>query len=167
MGFKVGYYAQGKTLVIDPTLVFSSFSGSLADNWGYTATYDAQGNLYGGGIVFDAGYPTTAGAIDPTYNDVTSAGLRSNGCRLTKFSANGFGPLVLHLHRWRLPRPTPFHDGEQRRRELVMLGTTGSDDFPYSNHRARSPNSRGDLLMALLKVHRIHLTLTMGWTSLF
>ena len=68
VGFKVGYYAKGKTLVIDPTLVFSSFSGSLADNWGYTATYDAQGNLYGGGIVFDAGYPTSAGALDPTFN---------------------------------------------------------------------------------------------------
>ncbi len=46
VGFKIGYWAKGKTLVIDPTLVFSSFSGSLADNWGYTATYDAGQSLW-------------------------------------------------------------------------------------------------------------------------
>ena len=107
---------------------FPPFSGSLADNWGYTATYDAQGNLYGGGIVFDAGYPTTAGAIDPTYNDVTSGGLRRDGYWLTKFSANG-SPLVLHLHRRDSP-DQPHSMMVNNAGELVILGTTGSDDFP-------------------------------------
>ncbi|MEY3102306.1 MAG: hypothetical protein RL558_583, partial [Bacteroidota bacterium] len=59
--FELGAYRKSDALVIDPNLVFSSFSGSTADNWGYTATYDDQENLYGGGIVFDAGYPTSAG----------------------------------------------------------------------------------------------------------
>ena len=49
-------------MVIDPTVVFSTYSGSTADNWGYTATYDSHGNLYGGGIAFDIGYPVTLGA---------------------------------------------------------------------------------------------------------
>ena len=38
-------------LVIDPTLMFCSFAGSTADNWGYTATYGPDGSFYGGGIV--------------------------------------------------------------------------------------------------------------------
>ena len=49
------------TLVIDPSPVFITFSGSAVDNWGYTATYDGAGNFYGGGIVFGEGFPTLNG----------------------------------------------------------------------------------------------------------
>ena len=37
-------------LVIDPTLTFGSYTGSQANNFGFTATYDHDGALYGGGI---------------------------------------------------------------------------------------------------------------------
>src|SRR5699024_7762135 len=47
--------------------IFASYSGSSADNWGYTATYDAEGNFYMGGIVFGSGYPTTPGAFQETF----------------------------------------------------------------------------------------------------
>jgi gliding motility-associated-like protein len=129
VGFKVGYYAKGKTLVIDPTLVFSSFSGSLADNWGYTATYDAQGNLYGGGIVFDAGYPTSAGALDPTFNEVTTAGYVSMDIGITKFSANGASRLYSTYVGGGEP-DQPHSMMVNNAGELVIMGTTGSDDFP-------------------------------------
>jgi gliding motility-associated-like protein len=46
---------------IDPTYVFSSFSGSLSDNFGYTATYDLQGRTWLGGVAFGAQYPTLNG----------------------------------------------------------------------------------------------------------
>lgn len=66
--FDLGNYDRTKTLVIDPTLIFSTFSGSTADNWGYTATYDANGNFYGGGIVFSPGqFPASPGAFQTTY----------------------------------------------------------------------------------------------------
>ncbi|GGB16456.1 DUF7948 domain-containing protein [Puia dinghuensis] len=51
--FKVKNHSPGATLVIDPTEVFCSFTGSRSDNWGYTATYDRGGNFYMGGIVLD------------------------------------------------------------------------------------------------------------------
>lgn len=60
-------YNKNLELVIDPELVFASYSGSSVDNWGYTATYDADGNLFGGGIAFGSGYPTTAGAYTTSY----------------------------------------------------------------------------------------------------
>jgi len=44
-------YDRTVALVIDPVLVFASYSGSTADNWGMTATFDDDGNLYGGGRV--------------------------------------------------------------------------------------------------------------------
>jgi hypothetical protein len=39
-------------LVIRPTLIFSTYSGSTADNFGYTATYDSKGYAYAAGSVF-------------------------------------------------------------------------------------------------------------------
>ncbi|MGB0177333.1 MAG: hypothetical protein ACPF9D_09210, partial [Owenweeksia sp.] len=41
--FKLGAYDPDHPLIIDPELVFSSFSGSSADNWGFTATFDEDG----------------------------------------------------------------------------------------------------------------------------
>ena len=64
--FDLGEYSPTLPLVIDPTVVFSTYSGSTADNWGYTATYDSHGNLYGGGIVFGTGYPDTRSPSAPT-----------------------------------------------------------------------------------------------------
>lgn len=61
--FDVRNYDRNATLVIDPVIVFCSFSGSSADNWGYTATYGPDGSMYGGGIVHDAGFPTSTGAF--------------------------------------------------------------------------------------------------------
>jgi gliding motility-associated-like protein len=63
-----GNYSRTSTLVIDPSVIFSTFTGSTADNWGYTATYDGKGNFYAGGIVFSKGnFPTSNGAFQQTY----------------------------------------------------------------------------------------------------
>jgi hypothetical protein len=48
--FSIPQYSKNTTLVIDPTLIFSTFTGSTADNWGYTATYGADGSFYSGGL---------------------------------------------------------------------------------------------------------------------
>jgi gliding motility-associated-like protein len=80
--FPNGYDAT-QELIIDPTLIFSTFTGSTADNWGFTATYDNGGNMYSGGVVFASGYPTTAGAFDTSFN----GGDTDMG--ITKFNAAG------------------------------------------------------------------------------
>ncbi|MBA4198381.1 MAG: hypothetical protein C0459_12595 [Chitinophaga sp.] len=58
---------KNAVLVIDPQLVFSTFSGSKSDNWGYTATYDNAGNFYLGGIVFGRGFPVSNGAFQTSF----------------------------------------------------------------------------------------------------
>jgi len=67
--FKVGNYDKSQPLVIDPSIIFCSFSGSTADNWGFTATYGPDGSMFAGGIVFnDAGrFPTSLGAIQSNF----------------------------------------------------------------------------------------------------
>lgn len=68
--FDLKNYDPNSTIVIDPTLVFCSFSGSTADNWGYTATYGPDGSLYGGGVVFEdptGTFPTSPGAFQTVF----------------------------------------------------------------------------------------------------
>jgi len=65
--FDIKNYNRNETLVIDPTLIFCSFTGSTGDNWGYTATYGPDGSFYAGGISLASGYPTTAGAFQTVW----------------------------------------------------------------------------------------------------
>ena len=62
-----GTYNHNLPLIIDPTLVFATFTGSTADNWGMTASYDNGGNGYTAGICFGTGYPVTTGAFQQTF----------------------------------------------------------------------------------------------------
>ncbi|MBK6938160.1 MAG: PKD domain-containing protein [Chitinophagaceae bacterium] len=69
--FEIKKYDPNVTLVIDPSIVFCSFSGSSADNWGFTATYGPDGSMYGGGQVYGVGFPTTTGAAQTTFSGGT------------------------------------------------------------------------------------------------
>ncbi len=80
-------YNKNYELVIDPVLVFACSSGSTADNFGMTATYDSDGNLYSGGTVFDVGFPTTTNAYDSTYNSIVQYG--QTDIVITKYDSSG------------------------------------------------------------------------------
>lgn len=95
--FRLAAYAKDVTLVIDPSVVFSTFTGSRADNWGYTATYDGNGNFYAGGIVFASpsnGFPASTGAFQTTFQGAGSTG-ESGGfdMGIIKFDATGVNRL--------------------------------------------------------------------------
>ena len=57
-------------LVIDPLLIFSTYSGFTADNWGSTATPGENGNLYSAGVTNE----TTFGGNFPAFNAQSEAG---------------------------------------------------------------------------------------------
>lgn len=65
--FDIKGYNHNEVLIIDPTLIFSSFSGSGGDNWGFTATYGPDGSFFGGGINFGPGFPVTTGAFQTVW----------------------------------------------------------------------------------------------------
>jgi len=65
--FDIKNYDASSMLIIDPTLIFCSLTGSQADNWGFTATYGPDGSMFGGGIVFQQGFPVTTGAFQTTF----------------------------------------------------------------------------------------------------
>ncbi len=92
VSFKAGNYNKAATLVIDPSLIFSTFTGSTADNWGYTATYDGQGNFYAGGIVFNDGgaFPASTGAFQTTYQGGAAEGqITGYDIAIMKFNPSG------------------------------------------------------------------------------
>jgi Beta-propeller repeat len=69
-GFAVaGGYDRARPLVIDPGLVYSTFLGGQDNDRAYALAVDGAGSAYvTGDSFFLPGFPTTAGAFDPTYN---------------------------------------------------------------------------------------------------
>src|SRR5690606_27070786 len=68
-------YDASLPLVIDPVVVFATFTGATSDNWGATATYDKSGNFYGGGTSAAAGFPVSLGAFQTTHGGGTTLGV--------------------------------------------------------------------------------------------
>ena len=124
ISFHLGEYDQSKDLVIDPQLIFSSYSGSAADNWGFTATYDKHGNLYGGGIAFGIGYPTQVGH----HYQVDYAG---GACdvAISKFDSTG-SQLYYSTYLGGTAAECPHSMFVNENDELYVFGTTGSLNFP-------------------------------------
>ena len=123
-------YDREVELIIDPELIFACSSGSTADNFGMTATYDDEGNLYSGGTCFDIGFPTTVGAYDVTYNGIVTYG--RTDVVITKYDASGtFLRYSTYLG---------GADGTEivtslivdPQNNLLLYGATGSTDFPVT-----------------------------------
>jgi gliding motility-associated-like protein len=126
-------------LIIDPTLIFSTFSGSTADNFGYTATYDSKGNAYAAGSVFGVGYPITPGVFQiswaggyvfpPTINfGIDQYGIDVG---ITKYNPGGTVRLFstyLGGSADELPHSMVVNSND----ELFVFGTTASSNFPVT-----------------------------------
>ncbi|QQS31237.1 MAG: PKD domain-containing protein [Sphingobacteriales bacterium] len=124
-------YRTDLELIIDPTIVFSSFTGSLADNWGLTATYDNQRNLYAGSAVFGPGYPTTLGAFQISYSGGGSIQNFVTDIGIAKFSSSG-NTLIYSTHIGGSTGSELPHSliVDPSNNHLLILGTTSSTNYP-------------------------------------
>ncbi len=115
---------SGRTLVIDPQLIFSTYSGSTADNWGFTGTYDGIGNSYSGGIVDGTGYPVSLGAYQQNHAGSWDIGIiKYNPSGTQRLFATYLGGQYSDI-----PHSMMVNAFD----ELVVFGTTGSPNFPVS-----------------------------------
>ena len=120
-------YNKNYDLIIDPTLIFSSYSGSTANNFGYTATYDDFGFLYSGSTVFGVGYPTTLGAYQINFAGGTGNG--GTDIAITKYDTSGTIAIYstyLGGSKDELPHSMIVNSAN----EIFIFGTSGSDDYP-------------------------------------
>lgn len=87
VSFDVRNYSAESPLIIDPTIIFATLSGSRADNWGMSATYGPDGSFFGGSISLETGFVVTPGAYDQSYN----GGTGNPGCDMAimKFTPTG------------------------------------------------------------------------------
>lgn len=124
--FPAGYDKRYE-LVIDPVLVFAAQSGSTADNFGMTATYDTQGNLYAGGTTFDNGYPVTIGAYSSFFAGSPAQG--NTDVVITKYNANGtnllYSTYIGGANAEIVTSLIVDHNDN-----LCFYGATGSSNFP-------------------------------------
>ena len=129
-GLEVRYAIDGpmdptRPLVIDPEIQFASFVGSTGDSWGFTAGYDDNGRLIGGSGARETGYPTTAGAIDATFNggefDVGISVWSEDGSALDYSTYLGGGNMEF-----------PHSIASDAAGDIFIMGTTGSASFPVT-----------------------------------
>lgn len=123
-------YDETLPLIIDPTVIFSTYSGSTADNWGMTATYDDSSNFYAGGIAMAQGYPTSTGAFDASYNGGSTTFVPSD-MAISKFSATG-NVLVYSTYIGGSDDEQPNSLFVDASGNLAIVGRTFSTNFPTS-----------------------------------
>lgn len=124
-------------LVIDPQLIFSTYSGSLADHWGNTACVDIEKNLYAGGTIFPTtsgvngvnqldGFPATTGA----FQSALSGGHTDIG--IMKFDSAGTSLLyATYIGGNDSEIPTSIVTNDNG--DLYILGISASTDYPVQS----------------------------------
>ncbi len=134
--FKAAKVPEG-AWTIDPIYVFSTYSGSSADNWGFTATPDTLGNAYAGGTVYNIGFPVTTGAFDTTYNGGNQppgggiVGDLPRDVAIWKVNATGT-QLLYATYLGGSANEQPHSMVVNSDNRLVVMGTTTSSDFPVT-----------------------------------
>jgi gliding motility-associated-like protein len=143
--FQLEAYDKSVPLIIDPTLIFATFTGSRSDNWGYTATYGPDGSLYSGGIVFGDGFPTSPGAFQTSFQ--ASRGQSKFNMGIMKFDPSGTQRLyATYIGGDNADQPHSLIVDPQG--DLVIAGRTNSSNFPAL--RTFGPQGGYDIVLAKL-----------------
>lgn len=123
--FKVKDYSPGSTLVIDPSLIFYTYTGSDVDNWGFTATYGPDGSFFSGGIAFGNGFRVSTGA----YQTAFAGGERD--IAIMKLTPDGKNR-VYATYIGGTGNEQPHSLIVDPQGNLIMAGRTKSDDYPVT-----------------------------------
>lgn len=160
-------YNTAYELVIDPTIVFSTYTGSTTDNWGYTATYDNAGNMYLGGYVNEPlngdFYPTTPGAFQLFFGGGTGSVNtpnvppgQGNGIEfacdmgISKFSPDG-SQLLYSTYLGGIDNETPHSLVVDPQNNLIIYGVSYSNNYPITTGAFdNSYNGLGDIVVTKL-----------------
>lgn len=137
------WYDTSIELIIDPVLTFATYTGSTADNWGYTATYDDNENMFIAGVAFALGYPVTAGAFQTSYNGGTGVtGYAGMDASISKFTANG-SSLIYSTYYGGSGNDNPHSIVCNPNGELYLFGSTSSEDLPTTTGAYSTTHSGG------------------------
>lgn len=119
-------YNTNYPLIIDPVLVFATFSGGTGNGSGYYAystTYDEEGNTYASSGAYHLGWPTVVGV---SYQ-ANFAGNRD--VAINKYNATGSG-LLYSTYYGGQGQEFPNAMKVNKDNELIVIGSTNSADLP-------------------------------------
>ena len=131
-------YNKDYDLVIDPNLVFATYSNGVSSAfYAYSTTFDKAGNMYAGALAYGVGWPTTTGAFQTTYN-------ASYRVAINKYSTDGtqliystyFGGTTSGVT---IPNALRVNNNN----ELVMAGPTNSTNLPLTTGAYQSTFAGG------------------------
>lgn len=152
IGFASNFIKTKVKTVIDPELIFSTYSGSSVDNFGFTATYDEDGNLYSGGIAtgptkfLNGVYPTTPGAFDVVYNG-GEANTFACDIALSKYSSDGQN-LIYATYLGGNMNDYPHSLIVDDMNQLIVFGTSASTNYPATiNAYDETHNGSEDIIV--------------------
>ena len=142
--FDVKNYDPTTTLIIDPVVIFCSFSGSSADNWGFTATYGPDGSMYGGGIVFSNGFPVSPGAFQTTFQGNTGVDIG-----IIRLSPDG-SQRIYATYIGGSGSEQPHSLVVDNQGNLILAGRSNSPNYPVVNNGTLA-SSGYDIVVTKLK----------------
>ncbi len=151
-------YDHTKQLIIDPTVVYCSFTGSTADNWGFTATYDNSGNMYLGGFTNGLN-PSESFPVSPGAYQSTFAGGQTSGGGSIGYAAD-ISVIKLSSDE-KLRIYATYIGGSNNERphsmivdnagNLIIAGRTHSSNYPVTPTAYQSTNKGGwDIIVTTL-----------------
>ena len=148
--FNIKGYDKSAPLVIDPILVFSTYTGGRASNWGFTAAPGPDGSLYSGGIAFGSGFPITIGAFQSSFSGGVGQGSISGiDVSLTRFSPDGRAR-VFSTYLGGSGDEFPHSIFVDPAGNPVILGRTTSTNFPTLNNNKIGPLGATDIFVTKL-----------------
>lgn len=122
-------YNKAYDLVVDPDLVFATYSGANGGtNYAHSTTYDNDGNTYASGIitVSTTTWPTTVGAYQVT-------ALTTNSVGINKYNTNGSALIFsTFFGTSNSQNPTPSTLRVNELGQLFMAGTCVSATLPVT-----------------------------------
>lgn len=126
-----------RAVVIDPLLMGATYSGMVGPSvYGHCSTFDEDGNIYGGGQVFGAGFPTTLGAFQAAYGGGWGTDIGVN-----KFSPDATA-LIWATYLGGDEDDKPHSLIVNAAQELSILGSSEGSDYPTTAN-AFQPNFQG------------------------
>ena len=118
-------YDQQAALIIDPVLVFATYSGGTQSSfYSFSTTYDADGNLIAGSQAYGAGWPATPGAYQAAFSGIQDVAIN-------KYNATGTN-LIYSTYYGGTNIELPHAMKVNAQDELVVVGSTTSGNLPVS-----------------------------------
>lgn len=124
-------YDKNKELIIDPELIFSTYSGSVSNNFGMSGTYDNLGNGYMGGLVYGSSYIAQTGAYQTTFGHGQGDFPSSADIGIAKIAANGIN-LLYATFLGGNGNETIHSMVVDDNNDLYIMGASSSSNYPTS-----------------------------------